>query len=70
VTENATKTNTTESHTPFPTTESPSRFTDEFWSRAFRVAHRILVTADDFLCAEFDFSRRPRGKWIKRQDGA
>ena len=43
-----------------------TRFDDEFWAKLFRVLHRVLVTVDDFLCAEFKFSRRARGKWTKR----
>lgn len=61
---------------PLPTYETdqteslawePSRYDDEFWGKLFRVLHRMLVTADDFLCAEFNFSRRARGKWARHE---
>lgn len=36
--------------------------TDDRWRRFFECLHRMLVILDDWLCDEFGFSRRPRGK--------
>lgn len=37
--------------------------TPDRWRRFFETAHRVLVILDDWLCDEFSFSRRPRGKY-------
>lgn len=35
----------------------------ERWRRFFETLHRIVVIFDDWLCDEFGFSRKPRGKY-------
>jgi len=55
---------TTDSNTEI--TPDRGRFDDTFWDGLFRTLHRVLVTADDFLCGTLHYSRRARGKWIRR----
>lgn len=34
----------------------------ELFKRAMQTLHRCLVVFDDWLCNEYGFSRKPRGK--------
>jgi len=37
--------------------------TPDRWRTLFETLHRVLVIMDDWLCDEFGFSRKPRGKY-------
>lgn len=34
---------------------------------AAEARHRALVIEDDYLCAEFGFSRKAKGKWVNER---